>query len=46
MCDPVLIVTILEEMGYFDQKKEVNKEEVPDEEPMKDNSKNKGEEQK
>jgi hypothetical protein len=38
MRDPVLIAAILEELGYFDEKKEKNnKEEVRDEEHRKDN---------
>jgi hypothetical protein len=46
MCDPALIAAILDELGYFDEKKEKdNKEEVPDEERTKDNSKNSGEEE-
>jgi hypothetical protein len=47
MCDPVLIASILEELGYFDEKKEKDKKgEVPDEERMKDNSENSGREEK
>ena len=45
MCDPVLIAAILDELGYFDEKKERDKNpEVHDEERMKDNLKNSGEE--
>jgi len=44
MRDPVLIAAILEELGYFDEKKEKHeKDEVHDEERMKDNLKNSGE---
>jgi hypothetical protein len=47
MCDPELIAAILEELGYFDEKKEKDKkEEVHDEGHNKDNSKNSGEEEK
>lgn len=47
MCDPVLIAAILNELGYFDEKKEKdNKEEAPDEEHISDNSKNSAEEEK
>ncbi|MGB7293022.1 MAG: hypothetical protein WBD99_12690 [Thermodesulfobacteriota bacterium] len=43
MCDPVLIAAILEELGYFDEKKEKdNKGEVHDERPEQDNSKHSG----
>ena len=46
MCDPVLIAAILEELAYFDEKKEKDKkDEVHDEGCMKDNSKNRGEEE-
>jgi hypothetical protein len=39
MCDPVLIAAILEELGYFDEKKEGGmKDEVHDEGSSKDNS--------
>jgi hypothetical protein len=32
MCDPVLIAAILEELGYFDEKKEKDKKDkIPDE---------------
>jgi len=41
MCDPVLIAAILEELGYFDEKKDKDKkDEVRDEERKKDNLKN------
>ena len=47
MCDPVLIAAILEELAYFDDKKEKDKtEEVHDKERNEDNSKNSGEEYK
>ncbi len=47
MCDQVLIAAILNELGYFDEKKEKDKEEeVRDEESSKDRLKNSGEEQK
>lgn len=47
MSDPVLIAAILDELGYFDEKEEKDhKEEISDEDRMKDNSKNSGEEQK
>jgi hypothetical protein len=40
MCDPVLIATILDELGYFDEKKEKEmKDELDDERRKKDNSK-------
>lgn len=45
MCDPVLIATILEELGYFDEKKEKDgKREVHDEGRQEVKSKNSGEE--
>ena len=45
MRDPVLIAAILEELGYLDEKIEKDrKEEVREEERIKDNSKNSGEE--
>jgi hypothetical protein len=38
MCDPVLIAEILEELGYFDEKKEEDKKwEVHDKESNEDN---------
>ena len=38
MCDPVLIAAILEELGYFDEKKEKDqKREIRDKEGKKDN---------
>ncbi len=41
MCDPVLIAAILEELGYFDEKKEkVKKDEVHDEGSSNDPSEN------
>jgi hypothetical protein len=44
MCDPVLIAAILEELGYFDEKKEKDKKgEVRDEESSKGSSENRGE---
>jgi hypothetical protein len=44
MCDPVLIAAILEELGYFDEKKEKDKkEEVRDEGGDKDKLQNSGE---
>jgi hypothetical protein len=47
MCDPVLIAAILEEMGYFDEKKEKDeKDEVHDEERIKDNLNNSGRKEK
>ena len=47
MCDPVLIAAILDELGYFDEKKEKDKkEEIHGKERNEDNSKNSGEEQK
>ena len=37
MCDPVLIAAILEELGYFDEKKEKNGDkEISDKERNKD----------
>ncbi len=43
MCDPVLIAAILEELGYFDEKKEKDKKaEVHGEQTQQDNSKNSG----
>jgi hypothetical protein len=37
MCDPVLIATTLEELGYFDEKKEKDKKrEISDMERNKD----------
>jgi hypothetical protein len=46
MCDPVLIASILEELGYFDEDKEKDKkDEVHPEQPTQDNSKNGAEEQ-
>ena len=37
MCDPVLIAAILEELGYFDEKKEKDqKREIRDKERNKD----------
>jgi hypothetical protein len=45
MYDPVLIAAILEELGYFDEKKEKDKRgEVRDEGGNKDNLQNSGEE--
>jgi hypothetical protein len=39
MCDPVLIAAILEELGYFDEKKEKDKKDgVHDKGSGKDNS--------
>ena len=47
MCDPVLIAAILEELGYFDQKKEKEKkDEVRDEGANKDNVQNGREEER
>ena len=41
MCDPVLIVAILEELGFFDEKKEKDKKgEVRDKESNEDNLQN------
>jgi hypothetical protein len=46
MCDPVLIAAILEELGYFDEKKEKDKkDEVRDKERSEDNFQNSGEEE-
>jgi hypothetical protein len=46
MCDPVLIAAILEELGYFDEKKEKGKkDEVRDKERNEDNFQNSGEEE-
>jgi len=47
MCDPVLIAAILEELGCFDEKKEMdNKEEVLDEKSIRDNLKHNGDHEK
>jgi hypothetical protein len=47
MCDPVLIAAILEELGYFDERKEKDKKhEVSDEESSEESSKNTVEEEK
>jgi hypothetical protein len=44
MCDPVLRAAILEELAYFDEKKEKsNKGEVRDKESNEDNLQNSGE---
>lgn len=41
MCDPVLIAAILEELGYFDEKKEKDKKrEISNEEGNKDSLQN------
>lgn len=46
MCDPVLIAAILEELGYFDEKKEKDKkEEARDEEGTKESSEKDSEEE-
>lgn len=43
MCDPVLIAVILEELGYFDEKKEKDKkDEVSNEESKKGHSNSSG----
>jgi len=46
MCDPELIAAILEELGYFDEKKEGKEEEGHENERNKDNLKNSGGEEK
>ena len=48
MCDPVLIAPILEELGYFDEKKGKDKKrEISDKEGNEDNMQNsRGEELK
>jgi len=48
MCDPVLIAAILDELGYFDEKRdEDKKDEVHEKGSKKDSLKNRGvEEQK
>ncbi len=44
MCDPVLIAAILEELGYFDEKKEKDKkDEARHEGSTKESSRNSGE---
>ena len=46
MCDPVLIAAILEELGYFDEKKEKDKKDkVRDEEGTKESSERDSEEE-
>ena len=46
MCDSALIAAILEELGYFDEKKKKDKnQEVHDKGSAKDSSKNSGEEE-
>jgi hypothetical protein len=43
MCDPVLIATILEELAYFDEKKEKDKKDKADDEKTnKDKLRNNG----
>ncbi len=45
MCDPVLIAAILEELGYFEEKKgKGQKKEISDKEGNKDSSQDSGEE--
>jgi len=47
MCDAEIIAAILEELGYFDEKKvEDKKDEVHDEGNKKDNSENSGDEER
>ncbi len=47
MCDPVLMAAILEELGYFDEKKEKEKNrEISDKEGNKDRVQDSGEEEK
>ena len=47
MCDPVLTAAILEELGYFDEKKRKDKKrEISDEEGKKDCVQDSGEEEK
>ncbi len=46
MCDQELIAAILEELGYLDEKKKEDKKEEVLDERSKDNSKNRGEEEK
>lgn len=47
MCDPVLIAAILEELGYFDEKKgKDQKKEISDKEGNKDSPQDSGEEEK
>ncbi|MGB7293337.1 MAG: hypothetical protein WBD99_14275 [Thermodesulfobacteriota bacterium] len=46
MCDPALIAAILEELGYFDDKKEDEKDNVDQKEISEDNIKNSGDEEK
>jgi hypothetical protein len=47
MCDPVLIAAILEELGYFDEKKEKDKKDKVHDKGSKEGSlKNSGEEAK
>ena len=46
MCDTVLIAAILEELGYFDEKKEKDKKrEIMDKEGKKDSLQDSGEEE-
>ncbi len=43
MCDPVLVGAILEELGYFNKKKEMErKDQADDEETKKSKSRNSG----
>ena len=46
MCDPVLIAAILEELGFFDDKKEKDKKDEVSAADRKDNAENSGEEEK
>jgi hypothetical protein len=46
MCDPVLIAAILEELGYFDVKKENDEKDEIHGKPSEDHSKPSGEEEK
>jgi hypothetical protein len=47
MCDPVLIAAILEELGYFDEKKgKEQKKEIGDKEGKNDSLQEGGEEEK
>ena len=47
MCDQVLIAAILEELGYFDERKEKDKtQDVHHEGSINDSSQNSGEEEK
>ena len=46
MCDPALIAAILEELGYFDEKKEDKKDNVDEKEVSEDNIKNSEDEEK